>query len=287
MPLIVTHKAPDLDAIGSVWLLTRFDAQHYAGSRLAFTPSGTSLSDKDTAALGYSPEQVTHVDTGGGHFDHHDPARAGRDISATKLVYDHIIKIHPEHTNNQALAFITNHILEGDHFGEIYWPDPAHPRYLFMLSSIIGGIDRTETNDDSYQVELGARLLDYIYASAKNYYSALDEIKNGQIFPLKQGSAIALETSNDQALTLAQKQGHFLAIKKDPKAGHIRIKARPDAPFDLNGLHQEILALDQTGTWYNHPSGKMLLNGSYKNPNHTASPLTLQQIIQVVQKVLG
>ncbi len=40
MPLIVTHLAPDLDAIASVWLLTRFDAQHFAGSRLAFVSAG-------------------------------------------------------------------------------------------------------------------------------------------------------------------------------------------------------------------------------------------------------
>ena len=69
--LLVTHQKPDLDAIASTWLLVRFDSQHFGGSRIAFVPAGTKMSDEQAAALGYTPDQVEHTDTGKGRFDHH------------------------------------------------------------------------------------------------------------------------------------------------------------------------------------------------------------------------
>ncbi len=287
MPLIVTHQAPDLDAIASVWLLTRFDTQHYGGSRVAFVNAGNSLDDQAAAILGYTPEEVTHVDTGGGPFDHHDVARAGKDFCATSLVFQYLQKIHPELQNDLALQEIVKHVLDVDHFGEVFWPESDHPRYQFMLHEIIAGIDRTEKNDDSYQLELGGRLLDFIYAGMKSYVRAREELANGIVFPLHAGTAFAILSNNEEVISAAQKAGHFLAIKKDATSGHIRIKARPDAPFDLAAVFEAIQTLDSVGTWYYHPSGKMLLNGSRKNPHQLPSPLTLEEVVTIVKDKLG
>ncbi len=287
MPLIVTHFAPDLDAIASIWLLTRFDAQHYAGSRVTFVNPGETISLEQAADLGYSLDQVTHVDTGGGEFDHHDEDRAGKDLCAAKLVYDHLQKVHPDIKNNLALKEMVDYFLEIDHFGEVFWPESDHPRYLFMLDQIIVGMDVTHTNDDSYQVDLGARLLDFVYANMRSYISARASLADGIIFPLKTGTAFAVLANNDEVLTLAQKAGHLLAIKKDLDGGHIRIKARPDAKFDLKLIYEAIKLKDKTGTWYYHPGGKMLLNGSRKSKNQTPSPLTLEEIVTIVKDYLA
>lgn len=287
MPLLVTHNAPDLDAITSIWLLTRFDSQHYSGSRITFVNAGETISLEAAAALGYNLDQVTHVDTGGGDFDHHDVNRSGKEFCAAKLVFDYLKKIHPEIEQNFALIEIVKHVLEVDHFGEVFWPESNHPRYQFMLHEIIAGIDRTETNDDTYQVELGARLLDYIYAGMKSYLQARAELANGIVFPLKSGTAFAILSSNEEVLAAAQKNGHLLAIKKDEQLGNIRIKARPDANFNLEQIYQAIKLKDNVGTWYYHPSGKMLLNGSRKNINQKPSPLTLEEIIVIVKDYLG
>lgn len=287
-PLIVTHAAPDLDAITSVWLLTRFDNQHYGGSRVTFVSAGQRLSDETAAELGYSPDQVTHVDTGGGPFDHHDVARAGKQFCAAKLVYDYIATIHPEIKNDLALQEMINHVLDVDHFGEAFWPEADHSRYQFMLHQIISGMDKTEKDDDAYQVDLGGRLLDFVYASMKSYIQARGELANGIIFPLKSGgTAFAVASSNEDVLAAAQKAGHLLAIKKDESSGHLRLKARPDAPFDLQAIYDDILTQDSIGTWYYHPSGKMLLNGSRKNPDQKPSPLSLEQVVTIVKKHLG
>jgi len=94
-----------------------------------------------------------------------------------------------------------------------------------------------------------------------------------------------LLTRNDDTIKVAQKQGYLLVVRKDPKLGHVRIKARPDAPFNLDELMKKILTTDRKGTWFYHGSGKMLLNGSIKHRNQTASSLSLSGIIHLVQKL--
>jgi len=285
--LIVTHQKPDLDAIASSWLLVRFDAQHYSGSRIAFVPAGTSMSDEQAAELGYTPQEVTHVDTGKGQFDHHLPERAGREFSATSLVYQYLLQIHPEYQADAALRQISDIVTEIDHFGEVFWPDANNPRYEFMLHQILDAMDATQTHDDQYQVELGHRLLDFVYSSMTLHLKATQKLAEGATFPLRSGGeGFAIETGNEEILSVAQKAGYMLVIKKDRNTGHIRVKARPDAPFDLAGVYELVRQADQTGTWFYHPGGKMLLNGSKKSGTHVPSPLTLEQIVSIVRQVL-
>ena len=98
---------------------------------------------------------------------------------------------------------------------------------------------------------------------------------------------MALLTRNDDTIKVAQKQGYLLVVRKDPKLGHVRIKARPDAPFNLDELMKKILTTDRKGTWFYHGSGKMLLNGSLKNPTQVPSPLSLEQLIVLIKEIYG
>jgi len=45
--LLVTHHAPDLDAIGGIWLFKRFDALNYANAQVAFVDPGDTISLED------------------------------------------------------------------------------------------------------------------------------------------------------------------------------------------------------------------------------------------------
>lgn len=289
--LIVTHHAPDLDAIGSVWVLKRFDAQHYASARVTFVNPGQQLSTDEAAELGYSdPKLITHVDTGLGEFDHHQPERGNQFICATSLVFDHACRIHPELVEDAALQQIVEFITEIDHFGEIYWPEPSHPRYAFMLPEIIRGVESTEPHDDDSQLQFGLRALDFAYANLTLVLKAASLIEEkGQPFTLiaqnQPVDCLAIATENDETIKVAQKQGFHLVIRKDPQEGNVRIKARPDSSFDLQPLHDKILTKDTVGTWYYHPSGKMLLNGSSKHRDQKPSPLSLEELIQLAQEV--
>lgn len=282
--LIVTHQAPDLDAITSCWLLKRFDAQNHGTAKFAFVPAGSSLSDAQAEQLGFNPSQVTHVDTGLGRFDHHDEVKGQQYTCAAQLVYHYLLQIHPDLEADKALPVMIDFVLEIDHFRDVDWPGADSSRYMFMLPEIIQGMDFSQNHDDQHQVVFGMEALEYVYASMTHFVKAEEVIEQkGQPFEIPGGRAMALETRNDETVRLAQKKGYLLAVRKDPQQGNIRIKCRPDSPYDLKKIYEKIIEIDQVGSWFYHPSGKMVLNGSSKNPNHTPSPLTLEEVVKIIK----
>lgn len=286
--LIVTHHSPDLDAIGATWTLIRFNAQEYSGAQFAFVNPGERISLDMAASLGFDLHEVVHVDTGLGKFDHHQPERGHEHISATSLVFDHNCGIHPELEQDGALQSIVQFITEIDHFGEIHWSEADHDRYSFMVHELLRGIENVDPHDDESTLHFGIKCLDAVYANLTQKHKAKEIIaEKGQEFLLPFGKCLALETRNDDTIKLAQMQGYVVVIKKDPKIGSIRIKARPDSDVELKPLHEAVLKIDTTGTWYYHQSGKMLLNGSDKSHNQTPSPLSLEEIVTLAKKVLG
>ncbi len=286
--LLVTHHAPDLDATGSVWLLKRFDAQHFASAKVTFVNPGSTLSASEAADYEIHPDDVVHVDTGLGEFDHHQPDRGLQHISASSLVYDHLCEIHPELANDTALQSLVTYITDVDHFGEIYWPDASNPRYSFMIHELIRGLEFTEPHDDDSQLHFAMTCLDSAYGILTQQNRAVELISaQGVPFDLPQGQALAIETGNDDVIKVGQKQGFVLVVKKDDEEGNIRVKVRPDCDLDLRALSEAISQIDHEGTWYYHPSGKMLLNGSDKHRNQHASPLELDQVVSLIKKIYG
>jgi len=285
--LIITHHAPDLDAVGAVWMLKRFDAQHYADAQVGFVDPGQQISPSEAERLGFQMHQVTHVDTGLGEFDHHQEERGHQRICATSLVFEHICKIHPEEKNNKALQYISEFAIDIDHFGEINWPEPNSPRYSFMVHELLSGFENVDPHNDDSQLHFGLQCLDCAYASLTEGFEAEIEMRKGETFETKWGKCLGIETRNDQVLKYAQRQGYALVIRKDPKTGEMRIKARPDTDMDLKKLYEEILKLDQVGYWFYHNSGKMLLNGSRKRRHQKPTPLTLQQVVELVKNIYG
>ncbi len=283
--LIVTHHAPDLDAIGAVWLLKRFDAQHFADAQLSFVDPGNTIHPSEAEKLGFQMHEVTHVDTGQGEFDHHQAERGHLRICASSLVFDHICQLHPEEKENEALKYLVNFITEIDHFGEINWPEANSPRYCFMIHELLEGFEGVDPHDDDSQLNFGMRCLDCAYSSLRDNFHAEAVLKEGQDFSLAQGKSLAIETRDDHIIKYAQKKGYVLVIRRDPKLGEMRIKARPDVDLDLKPLAEAIQAIDHKGTWYYHPSGKMLLNGSKKHRHQRPTTLSIQQVVELVKGI--
>lgn len=287
-PLIVTHHAPDLDAVTSVWLLKRFDPQHFADAKIGFVNPGEKMTLEEAEELGSQLHEITYVDTGFGEFDHHQPERAVQRICAATLVYDHVCQIHPDLKDNQALQAIVEHANQIDHFEEIHWPESESTRYQFQLHELLRGHEYTDPHNDDSQMHFGFQCLDNTYATLTQHFKALEVIRTkGQEVDLKAGKALAILTRNDDTIKLAQKQGYILVARKDSKMGNIRIKVRPDVDLTLEALAKRIGEVDKTGTWFFHGSGKMLLNGSQKNRDQAPSPLTLQQIIVLLKEIYG
>jgi hypothetical protein len=283
--LLVTHHAPDLDAVTSVWLLKRFDAQKYGSAKVAFVNPGSQLSPEEAAEqFQCGADHITHVDTGLGTFDHHQPERASDQICASSLILDYLCEKYPDLKDDQALRAMVDHVLAIDHFKEISWPEAKENRFMFSLHELIHGHEFTQPHDDDSQLHFGMEALDYAYAAMIQNLKAKEIIQSkGQEFALPQGLALAVETRNDETLKTGQLMGYVLVVRKDPEFGHIRIKVRPDVDLSLQALYEKLQKLDPKATWYYHPSGKMLLNGSIKHRQQIASALTLEQVIQLIQ----
>lgn len=286
--LVVTHHAPDLDAVGAVWVLTRFDQQHYADAQFAFVNPGSRITADQAKNLDFDLDQVTHVDTGLGKFDHHQPERAQQQICASTLTYEHVCQLHPNLKQDAALQAIVEYINEIDHFNYIHWSEASLNRFNFALQELIRGHELAKPNNDQPQLEYGLQSLDYAYKAMEDTIRAKQEIADqGRNFKVKSTAGLALKSSNDATIKEAQKMGYDLVIRKDPRKGHIRIKARPDSTLNLKALSEAISEVDNQGTWFFHPGGKMLLNGSSSHRDQISSPLTLKQVIQLAQKTYG
>ncbi len=283
--LIVTHHAPDIDAVGAVWMLKRFDAEIYADAKVAFVNPGDRISYDEAKRLGAEPYQVTHVDTGKGRFDHHKEERGKLAISATSLTYDYVCSLDPNLKNNEALGIISSFVNEIDHFQEVSWPEADSYRYCFMLYELIRGFELINPHDDDSQLHFGMTCMDIAYSVVTQHVKAEESItENGQEFEINGQKCLAIESRNDGTIKLAQKKGYDLVIRRDPKEGTIRIKARPDSDIDLSKLSELILSKDEVGKWYLHPSKKMLLNGSNKDRDSKPSKLQLAEVIKLAEQ---
>lgn len=279
MKLLVTHHAPDIDAITSLWIFKRFYAQEFANAKLAFVNAGETIHPSVAHDFGITSEDdIVHVDTGLGEFDHHQKERGMLRVCASSLVFDYVCLIYPNQKENRALQAIVEFANVDDHFESYFWPEADHDRYLFTLRSILHGLEFTHLHDDESQALFGMKCLDGIYASLEEKYRAEKEMEKGILFDTVWGKGIAIETGNQGVLKQAQLKGYNLVIQKDPKYGNVRIKAAPLKEIDLTPLYEKILAKDSKGSWFFHAGKHMVLNGSNKT-TQKPSPLSLQEVM--------
>ncbi|KKR88322.1 MAG: hypothetical protein UU37_C0006G0009 [Candidatus Gottesmanbacteria bacterium GW2011_GWA2_41_12] len=287
MKTIVTHFTPDLDAIGAVWLLKRF-LKGWDEAEVKYTAAGTTLNDEPVD----SDADVLHVDTGFGFFDHHQLAE---DTCATKLVFEHLresqkskVKSQKEgmkNFNEEALERLVEVVNGVDHFQEVYFPNPNADFYDFGLVAELDGWKLMYGDDYDKYVEHALICLDGIYRKFEDKVWAEKEIaEKGVEFKTKWGKAVGIETVNDEVIRIAQRTGYKLALRKDPKKGHVRIKSLPDPKIDLTPVYEKLKELDARATWFLHISRHMILNGSMKNPKSIPSKLSLKEIIEVIKK---
>lgn len=270
---IVTHFNPDLDALTSIWLINRF-FPGWEEAAVKFISAGKTLNN---GAPDTNPE-VTHVDTGGGKFDHHqDEARE----PACAQVLKELERQNRKLTGNEALKRLVDVVVDADVGNYIHWPESQTDRYEFSLDGIIGGLKRAGLSD-SNMVEAVLSILDGIYAALKCKVGAERILKTGLVFETKWGQGVGFETQNDMVLDLGEKAGYSLVVRKDPKTGGARIYARNDRGVDLTPVWEKLRQKDPEATWFLHQSKCLLLNGSSKNPEMKMTKLSLGEVIEAL-----
>ncbi len=284
--LIVTHINPDLDAVASVWLLRKFNAREFGDAEVYFVPAGERISEETLEAKELSPDEVVHVDTGLGKFDHHTRELASRPVCAASLVRDELVELYPDLEEDDALARMIDFFVEIDHFKEVFWPEPNADRYLFQLDEVLHHLKDIGV-DDTGVVTFASKALDSVYAAFKVRVAAEKEVKEGIEFETPWGKGLGLETANDEVIKFAQKAGYSVVVRKDPQKGNVRIKAVPEKDIDLTEAFEAITAREPKATWYLHPAKTMLLNGSSKHINQVASKLTLREVIDILERTMA
>ena len=283
MKLLVTHRAPDIDALTSVWILKRFDPEHFADAKIAFVDAGKTIDEKEVARLGFSMNEVIHTDTGNGEFDHHQADRAHQRVCAASLTYDYVSNINTSSAQDWALQQIVEYVLVDDHFEDFFFEDASSARNLFAFRGILHGEEIQGLHTDETQITFGFRCLDSIYASLKERKKAIDEVTNGEIFETKWGRSLGMETSNQAAVRFAQLQGFNLVIQKDPRRGGVNIKAAPRPELDLTQLYEKIVSVDTIGNWFFHNGLHMIINNS-SHAHQKPTPLSLNAVMRLAKE---
>lgn len=299
MKIIVTHASPDWDAIGSVWLIKKYLAG-WGDAEVRFVPAGERMGkgggqgeNGDNPIEKMGDDEVIHVDTGLGPLDHHQTS--DRNVCGMSLTWDYvrggIEKVGNKFTSEhlEAVTRVVRIVVEIDHFGEVYWKDPAADYHEFSLLGLLDGIKYEKQDQDSYCVEFGITCLNAIVVDFENRIWAEKEIEKGKQFHTKYGKAIGFETINDTVLKLAQKMGYVVVVRKDPRKGYVRIKTLPEKGdnkgADLTLAYEQLKKIDPDATWFLHVSKKMLLNGTPKNPKMRPTRLGLDDIIKVLERL--
>lgn len=308
MKIIVTHSSPDLDAISSVWLLKKF-LPGWENAQVEFVPAGERFKNMPLKPDQRGPiekingDEVIHVDTGLGPLDHHqipDDRVCAASLTLNYVKVEHLLhnqKINPEKL--YALDRLIKIIIDIDHFKEVFWENPTADYHDFSLIGVLEGLKIEKPDQDIFYVDFLSQNLDALLHELENKIWAEKEIEKGIKFKTRFGEGIGLETINDSTIKLAQKKGYVLVVRKDPRKGYVRIKARPrDESFiyeksedvknkdiDLTLIYEKLSKIDSQATWFLHISRKMLLNGSVKNPKMRPTKLSLSDIIKVLETV--
>ncbi len=279
MKTLVTHFSPDLDAICSVWLVKRF-LPGFDSAQVTFVPAGETLYGKKAD----SDPDVVHVDTGYGIFDHH---QHNKFTCASVLVYEFLKdKGYLKTKYHEALKRLTAQINEIDHFRQVFWPQAESDRYELLAEGIIDGFRLKYPRESGKIIELGFEMMDAVLLQLENKIWAQKVIEGeGIVFKSVWGKSLAIESTNDEAVSLAQKIGFQLVVRKDPRKGYVRIKSLPKDEIDLESVYDKLKVQDKQATWYLHPSHHMVLNGSTKNPQMKPSTMTLQEIIKLIKGI--
>lgn len=296
MKIIVTHTSPDWDAIASVWLLKRF-LEGWEEAVVQFVPAGERITRLQEGVIidVIDDKEIIHVDTGLGPLDHHQTP--DKSVCGASRTWDYVKTIHSGKfqidsdkwtQKAQAIDRIVKVVVAIDHFREVFWPEADADYQEFSLIGLLEGLKIQKQDADGEYVEIGMGWLDTMLHNFESRVWAEREIKEkGVEFETKSGKGLAIATLNDGVIKLAQKMGYMVVIRKDPRKGYVRIKARPDESdrktMDLTLAYEKIQKMDPNATWFLHVSKKMLLNGGSKNPRMNASKLSLEQLISVVK----
>jgi hypothetical protein len=273
---IVTHYSPDFDGIPAIWLLKKFHPD-FKNAKIAFAPAGETYNNEPVD----SKEDIVHVDTGMGKFDHH---QTNDFTCGAQLVYEWLVK-EGYVKDDEALGRLVKILTEIDHAWDVYkWCEPESDRYEFSLHNILVGWKILYPRQDEKYVEWTIFALEAVYKLLQNKVAAEKDVERGKKFKTRWGEGIAVYTQNDTVLDVAMKSGYALVVRKDPGKGYVRVTGSNKHNVDLSKALELAVKADPDATWFLHASKVLLRNGSTRNPTMKPTKLDIDQIVEILKK---
>lgn len=276
---LVTHQHPDLDAIMSMWLFVRFDQPRYGDAQLVFVPAGETYKHE----MVDSDNDIIHMDTGRGVFDHHQPGAPK--TCASQLVYEHLMNGGQVDEDDKPLRQMIDFALDIDHFQDLYWPDPVNPRYAFTLHEVIPALHALQIHDDEAVARMVFVYLDAVYQKLKEWERGREIIEESQEFESVWGKGVAVTGEVDDLAKLAQRMGYLITLIYNPKKKYMKVKTAPHVALDLRPLYDKIVPIDGPDLWFYHNSGHILLTGSDKGAPKAPTKLTVEAMLEIIKNI--
>src|SRR3990167_8549450 len=160
--IIVTHINPDLDAMAAVWLLKRFHPE-FKEARIEFVYAGSTYEDKGVD----EDDDVVHVDTGWGKFDHH---QTGERTCAARLMFNWLKQVKPSLSDDEAVLRLIKVVEDVDYeAADLRYPEAGDDRYAFLFNErkIISGWQKRYPNQSDKHIDWGMVVLDGVYENLK------------------------------------------------------------------------------------------------------------------------
>ena len=276
---IVTHTGPDVDAIGAVWVVKSF-FPNWDNAEVAFVQQGTTWKGLPVD----TDENIIHVDTGSGRFDHHQ--LSPDNTCACQLVVDFSFKNSwIPNSRLESVSRISALVNELDHFKDVNYPAPEADFWPGFFPWVIDGFKKKNQNDFE-TIRFGMEVFDGLQLSMANKVHAESDLESKKTeFDSSFGKGLLVVTDNDYTMRLAQRLGYQIVITTSPRSGHMRIKLHPESEASLEGLFQKIISDKSETNWYLHPSKKMLINPFNKTLPSPATSLTQVGIIQLIKSL--
>ncbi len=293
---IVTHPAPDLDALVSVYLLRRLGGDHFVGTDSCPLRFASPLEVEGAGgpeALEAAGELV--VDLGGGRFDNHPrPDREGSgdlDASAAELVAEHLgVRQQPE--LDKLLSFCARQDLKGQ---SLLSRDPVD--HAMAIPAIIDGLNRMFPDDGGAVYRAIEPVLDAIVTTERAWVDAVADAERGLREEVGGVQVLAMESASSAAARAGRYCGADVLVVRYLPQGHVAFTIRRDGPvgaMTLDGLADRVRraelaargevtprALREVGMhggWFLHQSRKILNKGSPKAPDVPTTVLTLSDL---------
>lgn len=284
---LVTHTAPDFDAVASVWLLKRYGGLD--DCEVQFVNTGAP----DDGVL---RSATAVVDTGRVfdprllRFDHHQlPGKAANETCATLQVAQYLVLARPDVDFNPIWPLI-----QLIYYGDTGKPEANESRRIGIHALLS---TRKRQGADNYALlAYGFELLDSLAQSLISQDEALKSLVLHAVYRSEDGLVVALKDAPHGATFAAHEAGARLVVfanyaknaigvmrggeGQDVSVGHVVncINEDYDCGLDVcsEAVHQELC------TWFRHPAGFFAGRGTDKAPSDRPIIVDLRDVAAAI-----